>query len=374
MIVERIELFHAAMPLLHPWRTASHTAFAIHSVFVRMESGGVSGWGETTPLSDPTFSPEWASTAFATIEHWLGPPLLGQDVTSGEDLQARLAHVKGNPFAKAGLDLAWWDLQGKLTGRPVHDLLGGAAEQIEIGADFGVQDTLDELVALIGGALDDGFRRVKLKFRPGWDVNMLEAVRSTFPDLACHIDCNSGYTLDDLDLFRAVDRFGLVMIEQPLAYDDVVDHAKLAQALETPLCLDETIISAERARAAIELGSCRWINLKHGRCGGLTTARRIHDVCRDAGIRCWVGSMLESAVGSAFSVALATLDNLHYPADVFPTDRHYAEDLSAPEVGFRTDPAGGRFALVSPAPGIAPAPDPERLRAATLQHAVLTSP
>ncbi|MEZ5101891.1 MAG: o-succinylbenzoate synthase [Thermoleophilia bacterium] len=373
MLVERIDLYHVAMPLLYPWRTASHEEWAIHSVLVRLESGGAVGWGETTPFADPTFSPEWASGALAVLRDWLGPAVLGQAVDSGEALQALLRPFKGNPFAKAGLDLAWWDLQGKLTGTPLHELVGGGRDRIEVGADFGVQDSLDDLVRLVGAAVDEGFRRVKLKFRPGWDLEMVRAVRSTFPELACHVDCNSGYTLADLDLFQQVDRLGLVMIEQPLAHDDLVDHAALARALETPICLDETIVSDDRARWAIELGSCGWINLKHGRLGGLTVARRVHDRCREAGIRCWVGSMLESAVGSAFSVALATLDNVHYPADVFPTDRHYAQDLAAPEVAFERGPHGGRFALADPAPGIAPAPDEERLEAQAVERASLAA-
>ena len=371
MLVERIDLYHVAMPLLYPWRTASHEEWAIHSVLVRIESDGVAGWGETTPFADPAFSPEWAGGALAVLRDWLAPALLGRNIGSGEELQQLLRPFKGNPFAKAGLDLAWWDLHGKLAGEPLHELIGGSSDRIEVGADFGVQDSLDDLVRLIGGAVDEGFRRVKLKFRPGWDVNMLEAVRSTFPDLPCHIDCNAGYTLADLDLFRRIDRFGLVMIEQPLAHDDLVDHAKLARAIETPVCVDETITSLDRARHAIELGSCSWINLKHGRIGGLTIARQVHDLCRDAGVRCWVGSMLESAIGSACSVALATLDNIHYPADVFPTDRHYARDLATPEVRFVSGPDGGRFALADPAPGIAPAPDPEMLTATAIESATL---
>ena len=382
VLIERIDLYHVAMPLLYPWRTASHEEWAIHSVFVRMESGGVAGWGETAPFADPAFSPEWADGALGVLRDWLAPALLGRDVASGEELQQLLRPFKGNPFAKGGLDLAWWDLHGKLAGLPLHELVAAAsgctaATRIEVGADFGVQDSLDELVRLIGGAVDEGFRRVKLKFRPGWDVNMLEAVRSTFPDLPCHIDCNSGYTLADLDLFRRIDRFGLVMIEQPLAHDDLVDHAKLARALETPVCLDETITSFDRARHAIELGSCSWINLKHGRIGGLTVARQVHDLCRDAGVRCWVGSMLESAIGSAFSVALATLDNVHYPADVFPTDRHYARDLATPEVRFVNGNGrggtAGRYALADAAPGIAPAPDEEMLAAWMVESATLSA-
>lgn len=380
MLVERIDLVHVAMPLLYPWRTASHEEWAIHSVLVRMEAsdgrgGTVAGWGETTPFADPTYSPEWASGAFGVLRDWLAPRVAGREVGSGEELAELLRPFKGNPFAKAGLDLAWWDLQGKLTGQPVHRLLGGPAapDRIEIGADFGVQDSLDDLVRLVGGAVDEGFRRVKLKFRPGWGEEMVAAVRGAFPALPIHIDCNSGYTLADLPLFRRLDRFGLAMIEQPLAHDDLVDHAKLARAVDTPICLDETVVSAARARHAIELGSCSWVNLKHGRLGGLTAARAVHDLCAEAGVQCWVGSMLESAVGSAFSVALAGLPNVRYPADVFPTARHYARDLAAPEVRTGTDPQGGagQWAWASEAPGIAPAPDPAMLEQWAVERATV---
>lgn len=371
MRIDAIELRHVAMPLLHPWKTASHEATAIHAVFARLESDGISGWGEAAPLSDPTYSPEWAATAFTTLETWLAPALLGQDVSTGADLQERVGIFKGNYFAKGVLDCAWWALDAKLAGVPLHRHVGGESDRIEIGADFGVTDSYDTLIAQIGGALDEGFRRVKLKFRPGWDVEMVAAVRSAFPDLVCHVDCNSGYTLDDLELFKKLDTFGLAMIEQPLAFDDLLDHAKLAQAIETPVCLDETIVSTDRARHAIELGSCSWINIKHGRVGGITNAIAINELCESAGIKCWIGSMLESAVGSALSVAVASREHVHYPADVFTTERHYAEDLAHPEVTFERGPDGGIFALAPDVPGIEPAPHPERLEAATISKAVL---
>jgi O-succinylbenzoate synthase len=371
MRIDAIEIRHVAMPLLHPWKTASHEATAIHAVFVRLESEGVSAWGEAAPLSDPTYSPEWASTAFTTIETWLAPALLGEEVSSGEDLQRRLEIFKGNYFAKGVLDCAWWALDAKLQGVPLHRHVGGVNDRIEIGADFGVADSYDTLIAQIGGALDEGFRRVKLKFRPGWDVEMVAAVRSAYPDLVCHVDCNSGYTLTDIEVFRQLDRYELAMIEQPLAFDDLLDHAKLARAIETPICLDETIVSVDRARHAIELEACEWINIKHGRVGGMTNAIAINELCREAGIKCWVGSMLESAVGSALSVAVASREHVHYPADVFTTERHYAEDLAAPEVAFERGADGGFFALAPDVAGIEPEPHPERLEQATISVARL---
>ena len=371
MHIEAIEIRHVAMPLLSPWKTASHEATAIHAVFVRIESNGVSAWGEAAPLSDPTYSPEWAGAAFETLKYWLAPALLGEDVVSGKDLQDRLGIFKGNYFAKGALDCAWWALDACLAGVPLHIRVGGVSDRVEIGADFGVTDSYDTLVSQIGEALDQGFRRVKLKFRPGWEAEMVDAVRSTFPNLLLHIDCNSGYTLDDIELFKHLDQYDLAMIEQPLAFDDLVDHAKLARQIETPICLDETIVSTDRVRHAIDLGACSWINIKHGRVGGITNAIEINKLCEGAGIQCWVGSMLESAVGSALSIAVASRAHIHYPADVFPTDRHYAEDIAYPEIEFEKGCSGGVFALASEAPGIAPKPHPERLQAATVAQALL---
>ena len=373
MRIDAIEIRHVAMPLREPWRTASHSTTAIHAILARLQSGETSAWGESAPLSDPTFSPEWSGSAYPVLQEWLAPALLGEDIRSGQELQERLAVFKGNYFAKAALDCAWWALDAKLAGVPLHRHVGGTRDRVEIGADFGVADSLDILIAQIGAALDQGYRRVKLKFRPGWDVNMVQAVRSTYPDLACHVDCNSAYTLDDVELFERLDPFGLVMIEQPLAFDDLVDHAKLAQRLETPICLDESIVSVDRARHAIELGSCGWINLKHGRLGGITNTIAVNELCEEAGIKCWVGSMLESAIGSALSTAIGSREWVHYPADIFTTDRLYDRDHSHPEIEFETPETGGVFAMAADVPGIAPVPHPERAEEHTVSQVTLTA-
>lgn len=213
----------------------------------------------------------------------------------------------------------------------MHTLLGATRDEVPVGADFGVGDSIDELLSDVQGAIDEGYPRIKLKFRPGWDIEMLSAVRGVAPTHPIHIDCNSGYTLEHAELFKQVDQFQLEMIEQPLQYDDVVDHAKLQEAIRTPVCLDESINSLHRVQKAIQLKSCRYVNIKPGRVGGLTNAVAIHNTCQAAQIPCWVGGMLESAVGSASCVALAMLDNFTYPADIFPTERFYREDLSDPE-------------------------------------------
>jgi O-succinylbenzoate synthase len=331
--IDRIDLYHVAMPLIYPWRTAYGEDAAIHSVLCRMSSGSVSGWGEASPLAAPCYSPEWGGGVFAVLKEWLAPAIVGQTIASGEALLQRLAHFKGNLFAKAALDTALWSLRANVTGRPLQELLVDAAgcqarAEVPVGADFGVMDSIDDLLAAVGTAVADRFPRIKLKFRPGWDLPMLRAVRRQFLEQTFHIDCNSGYTLADVPLFREVDELNLAMIEQPLTHDDVVDHAELARQISTPVCLDESITSLRRAEQALALRSCRYVNIKPGRVGGLTVALKIHNACQRANIPCWVGGMLESAVGAAHCVALAMLPNFQYPADIFPSARFYRQDLA----------------------------------------------
>ena len=332
MKIDRLEFIHVAMPLIYPWRTAYGEDAAISAVLCRMSSGSVDGWGESAPFAAPCYSPEWAGSAFATLRDWLGPAVLHQEIHSGQQLQQTLAHFKGNPFAKAALDNAWWSLHSRHTNTPLHVALGATRDQVPVGADFGVMDSIDDLLKSVAAAVEDGFPRVKLKFRPGWDLPMLEAIRKHFPEHPFHIDCNSGYRLDDSELFRQVDRFQLAMVEQPLQHDDLIDHAALQAQIQTPVCLDESMTTPRRAEQAISMKSCQFVNIKPGRVGGLTNAVAIHDICHQAGIPCWVGGMLESATGSAQCVALSMLDNFTYPADIFPSARFYHEDLADPPV------------------------------------------
>lgn len=368
MKIDRIELFHVAMPLLYPWRTAYGEDLAIHSVLCRMSSGSVDAWGESSPLAAPCYSPEWGGGVFATARDWFAPAIIGTDIESGAHLQRLLEVYKGNCFAKAVLDTAWWSLQSKLTGTPLHELLGATRNEVAVGADFGVMDSIDDLLAAIGPAVEAGFPRVKLKFRPGWDVEMLRAVRSEFPNQTFHIDCNSGYSLADAELFQAIDDFDLAMIEQPLAHDDVYQHAQLQARIETPICLDESITNLRRTELAIELNSCRYVNVKPGRVGGLTNAVAIHNACRDACVPCWVGGMLESSTGSAHCVALAMLDNFTYPADIFPTNRFYSEDLSDPPLELHQSSAGEPSVHAF---RVLPEPDLARLKDLTVERAIV---
>jgi O-succinylbenzoate synthase len=235
------------------------------------------------------------------------------------------------------------------------------------GADFGIQDSIEMLLGNIGQAVDAGFPRIKLKVARGWDLEMLRQVTSTFPDMTFHIDCNAGYTLDDLPFFRAIDDLGLAFIEQPLHYTDILDHAELAKRIATPICLDETIVDPRTAEQAIRIGACRYINIKPARVGGLQNALAIHDLARDAGIPVWIGGMLESSVGGAVCVELATLDNVTYPGDLFPSSRFYTRDLAAPPLKYHAPHTFRPFGAELPAP------DPEMLAAWTRRHAAVTA-
>jgi len=370
MKIDRLELYHVAMPLIYPWKTAYGEDTAIHSVLCRMSSGSVDAWGESAPFAAPCYSPEWAAGIFGLNRDWLCPAILGHDITSGDALQNRLAVYKGNPFARAVLDTAWWALESKLQNRPLHALLGATRETVPVGADFGVMDSLDDLVEAVGGAVAQHFPRVKLKFRPGWDLPMLAAVRSSFPDQTIHIDCNSGYRLSDVELFRQVDQYNLAMIEQPLQHNDLLDHVELSRLIRTPVCLDESLVSPRQAEQAVALGGIGYFNIKPGRVGGLTNAVKIHNIAATAGIPCWVGGMLESSCGAAFCTSLAMLDNFTYAADIFPSARFYVDDLAAPPLELTT--IDGQVPAVS-APRELPEPLQTRLDLMCLQRTVMTS-
>lgn len=366
MHIDRIEIHRVGMPLVYPFRTAFGNDDRIESVLVAMHSGDLVGWGEASPWQHPHYSAESARTSYLFAREFLAPHLVGREISSGDQLQQILSPVKGNWFAKAALDLAWWDLEAKLQKQPLYRLLGGRRNEVEVGADFGIMESVDLLIRTIAEAVEQGFPRVKLKYRPGWELEMIRAVRREFPRLPIHVDCNSAYTLADASMLLQLDEFDLAMIEQPLMSDDLIDHAELQKQMRTPICLDESITSADKARKAARIGACGWVNIKPGRVGGLTNALQIHDECARAGIPCWVGGMLESSVGGHHCLALATLPNMRYPSDIFPTSRFYAEDVSVPEM---TLSGAGRMAL-GDGPGCGAEPDLARLAARALESAV----
>jgi len=355
------------LPLISPWRTAYGEDAAIHSVMVRLSCEGREGWGESTPFYAPTYSPEWAQSVYEANREFFLPRLVGEEVDSAADLMNRLAIFKGNPFAKAAVETAWWALHSKLLGQPLWRVLGGNEPVIQCGADFGVQDTIDDLLGLIQQAVDNGYPRIKLKVCHGWDIEVLKAVRSAFPDPVFHVDCNSGYDLEeDFETLRAFDQFNLAMIEQPLSYTDLIEHAELQRQIETPVCLDESIKDPRDFQLALKIGACRVVNVKPGRVGGLYHAVQIHDMARDAGIEAWVGGMLESGVGAGICAALGTLPGFTYPADVFPSSRFYRQDITERSVKQNKHCC----VVLDETPGVGFEPVPERLDAVTLHREV----
>ena len=367
MRIDRLDVYYVGMPLIEPWRTAYGADYDIHSVLVKAASGEHTAWSESTPFFAPTYSPESAGSVFYHVSEVFGPQIVGRCYLDAGELNDRLGMFRGNPFAKAAIEICWWTLESAITGLPLHILLGGETREVAAGADFGIQDSIDILLERIQGAVDAEFPRIKLKVAPGWDLEMLRAVRSAFPDTTFHIDCNGGFTLDDLSMFEAIDRLGLAFIEQPLHHADVLDHAELARQIDTPVCLDESVSSVKAAEQAIQIGACRYINIKPGRVGGLSNAVAIHDKARDAGIPVWIGGMLESAVGGAICVELATLQNFTYPGDLFPSSRFYVQDLAEPPTVLTPRNT------FEPYSGPLPAPDPERLERLALRSATVTS-
>ena len=366
MLIERIDVYWVRVPLAFVWKTSYGDQLHTDTILVSMEGGGVHAWGESCPPYVPNYSAEHTVATFHTVREHMAPRLIGQDVPTVDDLLGRLDFVKGNQFARAALEITWWVLEAKRRGVPLHVALGGKGERVACGADFGIQDSLDILMKKIQAAIDAGFPRIKLKYRPGWALDMVAAVRSTFPDFPFHVDCNAAYTPADTAMFRALDRYRLAMIEQPLADDgmSLVNHADLQAAIETPVCLDESALSLAHVEAAIRLKSCRVVNIKVARVGGLEASRRIQALCAKHGIPCWVGGMLETAVGGAICAELATLPNFTYAGDIFPSTYFYENDLGKPELTVE----GGTIAT-SRVPGIAQEPDPDLLARWTVEQA-----
>lgn len=362
MTIDRIEVRRVALPLKRPWRTAYGEDAEVHSVLVHAWGGGEEAWAETTPLRAPCYSPETAMSAFQNIAEFFAPRIVGMECATADSLLERLAPFKGNPFAKAGLETAWWMLRAREAGRPLHELLGGRWRKVDAGADFGVRDRIDDLLSDVAAALDRGHRRIKLKIRRGWDEEVVAAATAAFPKATFHVDCNAGYTLEDLPLFKRLDRFGLAMFEQPLHHTDLVEHAELQRNLATPVCLDESIASVRDMRLALRLGSCRCVNVKPGRVGGLAAAVEIQRLAREAGMPAWVGGMLESGIGASVCIELATLAGFTYPGDLFPSSNFYRQDLVEPELSLNDD------CTFSPStvPGVPYEPVPERIEAATV--------
>lgn len=343
MRIEQIVVRRLTMEMLSPFTTSFATQTHRDLLIVEAHSGDTVGYGECVAMSLPLYSEEATSTCALALDEYLIPMLVNHSRQAGHPagvvvldhprrVSEILAPVKRNNMAKSALEGAIWDLWAKLEGITLAEAVGGTREQVEVGLSIGIKQTDTELIEAVGAAVEAGYQRAKIKIAPGRDLQMLRAVRAEFPETPIMADANSAYTLADIELFQALDALDLMMIEQPLAHDDVVDHRHLQAAIRTPICLDESIHSVDDARHAIELGSGRIINLKIGRVGGIAESLAIHDLCREHGLDVWCGGMLETGIGRAHNVAIASLPGFTMPGDTAPSSRYWAQDIIEPEV------------------------------------------
>ncbi len=363
MRLTRVDLSIVRLPLIRPFRTSNTVRTVIEHIVVRVESDdGVVGWGECAAAPEPHYCAETTGTCWHLLRDILVPSVLGIAWTSIEDLTACYARVRGNRFARAGLEMACWDAWGRSQGRSLASMLGGTRTVIESGVSLGIEPDPGRLFELVDRYRAEGYKRIKLKIAPGHDVAYVERLRERAPDLPLQVDANSAYTLADSPVLKRLDPLNLILIEQPLAHDDIVDHAQLQAQLRTPLCLDESVHTAEDVRKAIELGSCRIVNIKVSRLGGLREARRVHDLCLLCQVPVWCGGMHEFGIGRAANVALSSLAGFSLPGDVSGSDKYFAEDLVEPPIVA----VGGEVAVPT-GPGLGHDVVPERLERHTVE-------
>ena len=332
MKIERIQVREVALPLEHPFETSFGKTILRHGLLVEVEADGLSGWGEVPVEEMPTFGSETTTTGAHIIGEVIAPMLLGVELDGPTAVAALLDGLRGHPMARAGVEAAAWDLEATRTGRCLADLLGSERRSVPVGISLGVQETIDALLARIGDAVDRGYRRVKIKIKPGWDVDVVKAVREAFSDLPLMVDANGAYTIGHLDVLQRLDPFGLLMIEQPLHPLDLLDHGRLQSQLETPICLDESLRWRGDVEAALRLGACRIVNCKPARVGGITESLAIHEICVERGVPLWCGGMLETGVGRVQNLALASLPGFTMPGDISESARYYERDIIDPPV------------------------------------------
>jgi len=333
MKIERVVLRQLRMPLVHFFETSFSRTYERNIIVVEVVSEGLSGWGEITAGEHPFYNEEWTAGAWLIAQDYVAPRIAGKELTGAGDVDALTSHIRGHNMARGGVEAAVWDLQARRNGNPLwKEIGGGARREIPCGVSIGIQDSVAELIGKIEGELAAGYQRIKMKIKPGWDVDVIRQIRERFPDTPLMADANSAYRLADAALLKELDAFGLTMIEQPLAHDDIIDHAELQAQLDTPICLDECIRTAHHAEQAIRLKAGRIVNIKLGRVGGFGEAKRLHVVCERAGIPVWCGGMLEAGIGRAHNIALATLPNFTLPGDVSASKRYWKRDIIVPEV------------------------------------------
>ncbi len=332
MKIEAFTIREIQMPLVHFFETSFGRTTGRRILLVTAHCEGINGWAECVAGENPFYSPEWIETAWPTMIEYFVPALVGRSLAQARESVVHMNPVRGHRMAKAAVENALWDAEAKQKQQPLWKLLGGARREIACGVSIGIQDSIEQLLDKIAIEVAAGYRRIKVKVKPGWDVGVLERIRSRWPDILLSCDANSAYRLDQVEHLRKFDQFNLLMVEQPLWNDDIYFHGRLQKQLNTKICLDESIRNARDAEAAVDLGACGIINIKVGRVGGFTEAKSIHDVCQSRGIPVWCGGMLESGVGRMHNVALSTLPNFRLPGDVSASKRYWKEDIIDPEV------------------------------------------
>jgi O-succinylbenzoate synthase len=361
--VVSIELREIRLPLIHYFETSFGRTIERRIILIRLESEDGTGHGECTAGEDPFYSSETTDTAWHVMSDFLIPLLMDRELDSAAEVSKLFGPIRGNRMAKAALETAAWELEARRAGIPLWKHIGGERAEIPCGVSIGIQESIEKLLLKVQKEVREGYQRVKIKIKPGWEIEPLAAIRGQFPDLKLMADANSAFTLEDIPLFRKLDRFKLMMIEQPLAHDDIVDHAELQREIETPICLDESINHAEDARKAFEMGSCGIINVKLGRVGGYTDALRINRYCLSRGLPIWCGGMLESGIGRAHNIAMSTLAGFVLPGDVSASARYYLEDTVRPPVTVTS-----RGTIPAPmGPGLGYEIDPDRIARATVR-------
>lgn len=362
MKIERVVLHHLRMPLVAPFETSFGREVDRDCIMLAVQSEGLTGFGECVASREPGYSYETTGTAWHILRDFINPLVVGAEIQNIGDFRPLVDRIRGHHLAKAGFEMALWDLLGKAVGKPLRELLGGERPRVEVGVSVGLQESPKTLVGAVSAYLESGYTRVKIKIKPGRDVAETRAVRAAFPKLRLQVDANSSFTLESAQALKPLDDLGLLLIEQPLFEDDIWDHRRLQAEFLTPICLDESIVSPRHARYAIEMRACRIINIKAARLGGLSQAVEVHDYCRSNGIPVWCGGMLETGIGRASNLGLASLPGFSLPGDISASDRYYRRDITLERFTLGSD----SMIEVPSGPGLGVTVDPSAVSSFTL--------
>jgi O-succinylbenzoate synthase len=367
MKIERIELHEIHLPLVAPFETSFGRTYERRIILVKVFSEGLSGWGECTVGENPFYNHEWTDGVWTLVRDFVAPMVMGKEIETPEQTPQLTRAIRGNKMARAAVECAIWDLAARQQNKPLWQLLGGTQAEINCGVSLGLEESDAAMLSKIEKEVAAGYQRIKIKIKPGRDYEMIRVLRRAYPHITMSVDANSAYTLADVELLKSLDEFNLLMIEQPLTYDDIVDHAALQPQLKTAICLDESILGVDDARKALQLGACRIINIKLGRVSGHTEARKIQAYCHERGVPVWCGGMLEAGIGRAHNIAMSTLPGFTLPGDVSASKRYWTEDIITPPV--KVTPKG---TIIRPTgPGIGYEVNEKRIEALTTRKEII---